>query len=81
MTQAANSTVDKLMDLAAKRFDVARDSLQADADVFQSLGIDSMQVMALLSELERAFDVEVPDYELRDVRTFSQLAACIERRL
>jgi acyl carrier protein len=34
-----------------------------------------------LSELERQFDVEVPDYELREVRTFGQLAECIERRL
>jgi acyl carrier protein len=49
--------------------------------VFESLGIDSLQVLTLLSELERQFDVEVPDYELREVRTFGQLAQCIERRL
>lgn len=75
------TTVEQLMDLAAKRFAVARESLQADADVFDALGIDSMQVMSLLSEVEREFDVEIPDYELRDVRTFDQLAECIELRL
>lgn len=75
------TTVERLMDLAAQRFSVPRGELQADGDVFQSLGIDSMQVMTLLSELEQTFDVEVPDYELRDVRTFAQLAECIERRI
>ncbi|MDD9942942.1 MAG: acyl carrier protein [Myxococcales bacterium] len=74
------TTVDRLMDLAAGRFKVARESLTADADVFESLGIDSMQVMELLSEVEDEFDIEIPDYELRDVKTFAQLAACIDRR-
>ena len=75
------STVDKLMDLAANRFSVDRDALRAEHDVFDSLGVDSMQVMSLLTELEQEFDVEIPDYELRDVRTFAQLADCIERRI
>ncbi|HEX7480434.1 MAG TPA: acyl carrier protein [Polyangiales bacterium] len=75
------TTVDELMALAARRFkrDVA--TLAADRDVFESLGIDSMRVLELLSELEQHFDVEIPDYELRDVKTFAQLAACIDRRL
>lgn len=75
------STVDQLMDLAAKRFSVDRAMLTSDGDVFQSLGVDSMHVMSLLTEVERAFDIEIPDYELRDVRTFSDLAACIDMRL
>lgn len=75
------STVDTLMDLAAARFKVERQGLRAEQDVFESLGVDSMQVMSLLTELEQHFDVEIPDYELRDVRTFSQLADCIERRI
>ena len=75
------STVERLMDLAAARFSVDRGTLTSEGDVFQSLGVDSMQVMSLLTEVERAFDVEIPDYELRDVRTFGDLAACIDMRL
>lgn len=74
------NTVEQLMDLAARRFKHERSTLVADADVFDSLGVDSMQVLELLSELELHFDVEVPDYELRDVRTFRDLAVCIDRR-
>lgn len=55
--------------------------MRPDADVFETLGVDSMQVLSLLSELEQQFEVEIPDYELREVRTFGQLAECIEQRL
>ena len=75
------STLDRLLDLVARRFSVERGMLRPDDDVFEKLGIDSMQVMSMLSDLELEFGVEVPDYELRDVRTFEQLAACIDRRL
>ena len=73
-------TVDELMDLAARRFKRERAALVAAGDVFDSLGVDSLQVMELLTELELHFDVEIPDYELREVRTFEQLAQCIDRR-
>lgn len=74
------STLDDLLDLAAERFKKERATLAAEGDVFESLGVDSMQMLELLSQLENHFDVEIPDYELRDVRTFAQLATCIDRR-
>jgi acyl carrier protein len=49
--------------------------------VFESLGIDSVQVLELLSELELEFDIEIPDYELRNVKTFAELGRVIDRRL
>ena len=49
--------------------------------MFESLGIDSMQVLELLSELELELDVQIPDYELRGVKTFAELAKVIDRRL
>jgi acyl carrier protein len=76
-----SATVSRLIELAAARFRVEPASLAPDADVFESLGVDSMQVLELLSELEQEFDVEIPDYELRGVKTFGQLGALIERRL
>lgn len=75
------STAQRLMDLAAKRFEVDASTLKAEGDIFASLGIDSMHVLSLLTEVEMEFDVEIPDYELRDVKTFAQLAECIDQRL
>ena len=75
------TTVSRLMDLCARRFNRNPSELKAQDDVFESLGIDSMQVLSLLSEVEQQFNVEIPDYELREVRTFAQLAECIDQRL
>jgi acyl carrier protein len=73
-------TVDKLMEVASKRFNVQIDTLSAQADFFQSLGIDSIQALELLSDVEMEFDVEIPDYELQGVVTFQALAALIDKR-
>lgn len=75
------TTLSRLIELCARRFHKNPSELDATADVFESLGVDSMQVLSLLSELEQVFNVEIPDYELREVRTFEQLAACIDARI
>lgn len=76
----ATDTVTQLMSLAAKHF--ASDATLAPADdLFEALGIDSLQALDLLTRLEEHFDIEIPDYELQDVRTFAALADVIQQRL
>ena len=74
------STIDRLLDLAARHYDRPRSSLTPDADLFKSLGIDSFQALDLLSRLEEEFRCEIPDYELQNVTTFAGLAQVIARR-
>ncbi len=76
-----NTTLDKLLTLAADTFGKDASKLSAGDDFFEALGIDSLQAMDLLTELEDTFSVEIPDYELADVRTFAGLADIIGRRL
>lgn len=69
-----------LMQRAASRFGQDASRLSPSDDLFEALGIDSVQAMDLLTELEDHFDVEIPDYELQDARTFAQLAEVLRRR-
>ena len=71
----------KLMDLASKKFNVDRSSLSAGDDFFEKLQINSIQALSLLTDLEREFQIEIPDYELQDVKTFDQLAELINNRI
>ena len=75
------SVTQELIELAAKTFGVDSSTLKAEDDFFQTLQIESIQALELLSELEMHFDVEIPDYELQGVVTFSALAALIEKRV
>ena len=70
-----------LIGLAAKRFKKPAETLKSSDDFFQALGIDSMQAMELLTEIEERFEIEVPDYELQGVTTFAALADVVKRRM
>jgi acyl carrier protein len=70
----------RLTDLAAARFGPRAAALPHDADLFEVLGIDSLQALDLLTDLEEAFAIEIPDYELQGANTLAALAAVIRSR-
>ena len=75
-----SSSVQRLMELAGHRFNVSVDHLNAADDFYEKLGIESVQALDLLSDLEMEFDVEIPDYALQGIKTFSALAVEIDKR-
>jgi acyl carrier protein len=75
-----SETLERLIRVAAKRFKADASALTAESDIFETLKIDSMAALSLLSELEAEFRIEIPDYELQGVKTFAELARVIEVR-
>ena len=73
--------VTKLLELAQKRFEKDTSGLGPDDDFFDRLDINSYQAMELLTEIEDEWGIEIPDYEVQDVRTFGGLAAVIAERV
>ena len=73
-------TTEEVLQLAAKHFQIPRERLSPDDDFFKKLGIDSLQVLALLTRLENHFEVELPDYELQGARDFRDIAERIHRQ-
>ena len=76
-----DTILSKLLTLAAKRFERDTSGLGPDDDFFDRLDINSYQEMELLTEIEDEWGIEIPDYEVQDVRTFGALAALIADRL
>lgn len=81
MSTSHAAIVQRLLTLARDLFGERADALSPGDDLYEVLQIDSMQAMELLTELEEAFDVEIPDYELAEVRTVASIAELVERRL
>ncbi len=79
--RSVDEILPRLVTLTAKRFGEAGGRLQPGDDLYEALGIDSMQAMDLLTALESEFDVEIPDYELAEVRTLASIAEIVSRRL
>jgi len=73
--------IDRLRTLAVARFGERAASLAPDDDLFEALAIDSLQALDLLTDLEQAFDIEIPDYELQGVTTLGGFAQVVEARI
>jgi acyl carrier protein len=71
----------EILDLVAGHFGIARATLGPHHDLFDTLGINSLQVLELLTRLEQHFSIELPDYELQGVTDARGLAERIVRRL
>lgn len=56
-------------------------TLKPETQLVADLGLDSMQVMELLSSIEDEFDISVPLNIVPDVRTIEDLAAQVSKLL
>lgn len=69
--------LNKLIELLAEHADVDADTITADT-TFESLGIDSLDTVELLMQLEEELQIEI---ELDErVSTVGQLAAFVEKK-
>jgi len=79
--RTTDQTLEEVLSLAAKQFNVPRAGLNPEDDFFKKLGINSFQALELLTRLEHHFNVELPDYEFQGVTDFKTLAERIQSRL
>ncbi len=78
---ALDKTLTQILQLASERFQIPVNQLGADDDFFEKLGINSLQALDLLTQLENHFSIELPDYELQGVTDFRTLAERVQSRL
>jgi acyl carrier protein len=73
-------TTQRIIELAAQRFHLDPKEMAPADDVLLTLGVDSFEALELLTALEQAFAIELPDYELQAVRSFEELARVVDAR-
>ncbi len=70
---------DKLVELAAKQLELDPEEITPDS-TFDSLGIDSLDIVEMVMELESKLGVEL-DLEDQKITTFGELAEFVESKL
>ena len=70
---------EKLVSYAAKQLDLNPDDISPDS-TFESLGIDSLDIVEMIMDLETELGVEL-EMEDQQIATFGELAAFIESKL
>ena len=70
---------DKLVKYAAKQLELEASEIKPDS-TFESLGIDSLDIVEMIMDLETELGVEL-DMEDQKITTFQELADFIESKL
>ncbi len=69
---------DKIIKMICEQFDLEPDQLNENTSFTDDIGIDSVDVVELIVELETEFDLdEIPEEELKKMRTIGDLAAYV----
>ena len=73
--------LEKIKVILAEQFDIEEDTLKPETDLQDDLGADSLDVVDLLMSIEDEFEIEIPDEEIENIRTVSDLVGYIEANI
>lgn len=60
---------EKVKDIIANELGVEREKLTTDASFMDDLGADSLDIVELVMEFEKEFNIDIPDEEAEKLRT------------
>ena len=73
MAAANNQEIlDALRDVLVDRLKVEPDAVTPEANLFDDLGLDSIDLMSAVMAIEERFEIEVSDAELENVTTVGE---------
>ena len=64
-----SDNTDKVKDIIEKELGVERDKLTSEASFIEDLGADSLDIVELVMEFEKEFNIDIPDEEAEKLRT------------
>lgn len=70
--------LEKVKALLAEQFNKDTSEIDANADIQDDLGADSLDVVELLMSIEDEFGMEIPDEEIENIKTVNDLVSYIE---
>ena len=70
----------KVKEIIVQQLGVDADKVTAEASFVDDLGADSLDVVELVMALEDAFDIEVPDEDVENIRTVGDVERYVSAR-
>ena len=65
----ADNNAQKVRDIIEKELGVEREKLSDDASFIEDLGADSLDIVELVMEFEKEFNIDIPDEDAEKIRT------------
>jgi acyl carrier protein len=68
-------------DIMADKLGLERSQLKDSADLQDDLGIDSLDILELHSEIEKQFNIRIPDEEAEKMTTVSRIVHYVQDKM
>ncbi len=75
-----NAVFTKIAELVATAADIPLEKVTPEAR-FQDLGMDSLDALALISDLEEEYKIKIPNPEILKIKTVGQAVESINKRI
>jgi acyl carrier protein len=72
---------DKVKDIIEKELGVEREKLTSDASFIEDLGADSLDIVELVMEFEKEFNIDIPDEDAEKLRTVGDALAYLNEKV
>ncbi len=74
----ANDLSGRIQSIVTEQLGVESSEVTKDASILDDLGADSLDVVELVMALEEAFDIEIPDDAVEEMRTIGDIQRFVE---
>jgi acyl carrier protein len=73
-------TFEKVRAILVEQLDVDEDAVTLDSVITDDLGADSLDVVDMVMSLEEAFDMEIPDEDIENMKTVGDIVKFVEAK-
>ena len=70
----------KVIEIMANYLGLKEEEITLDMDLMDDLNINSYDIMSIIGKFEDEFDIEVPDEDIRNFRTVSDVINYIKKQ-
>ena len=72
---------EKVKDIIEKELGVEREKMTSEASFIDDLGADSLDIVELVMEFEKEFNIDIPDEEAEKLRTVGDAIAYLNQKV
>ena len=73
--------VSKVNALLSEEFEVEQDAFEPEANVKETLSLDSLSLVDLVAIIQQTYKIKIPVTDLREIKTFNNLYDYIKSHL
>lgn len=70
----------KISDLIVQNTGIAAEKISPES-LFQDLGLDSLDALAMISDLETEYGIKIPNQEILKIKTVGQAVESLSKRI